>query len=84
METLIDTLKAMQKVTCTELATSLGIAPAEAIKMLREYEEQGEVVSVNGYWSVSERQSGVKEKQCRCVKRKENPAWWSAEKTVSH
>ncbi|GCG41672.1 hypothetical protein BvCmsH15A_00561 [Escherichia coli] len=30
--------------------------------MLREYEEQGEVVSVNGYWSVSERQSGVKEK----------------------
>ncbi|EJE3972246.1 DUF1627 domain-containing protein [Escherichia coli] len=62
METLIDTLKAMQKVTCTELATSLGIAPAEAIKMLREYEEQGEVVSVNGYWSVSERQSGVKEK----------------------
>ncbi|MCT6065146.1 hypothetical protein MTQ84_10245 [Escherichia coli] len=34
METLIDTLKAMQKVTCTELATSLGIAPAEAIKML--------------------------------------------------
>ncbi|EPB6706589.1 DUF1627 domain-containing protein [Escherichia coli] len=62
METLIDTLKAMQKVTCTELATSLGIAPAEAIKMLREYEEQGEVVSVNGYWPVSERQSGVKEK----------------------
>ncbi|MFP1483276.1 hypothetical protein ACLB1S_11590 [Escherichia coli] len=39
METLIDTLKAMQKVTCTELAASLGIEPAEAIKMLREYEE---------------------------------------------
>ncbi|MCJ1200809.1 hypothetical protein K9T77_10250, partial [Escherichia coli] len=75
METLIDTLKAMQKVTCTELATSLGIAPAEAIKMLREYEEQGEVVSVNGYWSVSERQTGVKEKKvtvCK-VERKSHP-----------
>ena len=75
METLIDTLKAMQKVTCTELAASLGIEPAEAIKMLREYEELGEVVSVNGYWSVSERQTGVKEKKvtvCK-VERKSRP-----------
>ncbi|MXC49193.1 DUF1627 domain-containing protein [Escherichia coli] len=62
METLIDTLKAMQKATCTELAARLGVEPAEAIKMLREHEELGEVVSVNGYWSVPDKQTAVKEK----------------------
>ncbi|EOB4761471.1 hypothetical protein ACIUP7_004004 [Escherichia coli] len=62
METLIDALKAMQKATCTELAARLGVEPAEAIRMLREHEETGEVTSVNGYWSVSVQQTAVKEK----------------------
>jgi Mn-dependent DtxR family transcriptional regulator len=52
METVLDTLKAMGKTTCRDLAARMKIEPREALEMLREQEGLETVTFLNGYWSV--------------------------------
>ncbi len=52
METVIQALNAMGKATAREVASRLGIEPATALNMLRDYEEGQEVTQSNGYWVV--------------------------------
>lgn len=53
METVIDALKVMGKATAREIAAKMKVDVCDAIQMLREHKERGEVNLLNGYWSVS-------------------------------
>ncbi|EBH5932292.1 DUF1627 domain-containing protein [Salmonella enterica] len=53
METVTDALKAMGKATAREVAARLGIEVRDALEMLSEQQEAGELEFLNGYWSLS-------------------------------
>lgn len=53
METVIDALKVMGKATAREIAAKMKIDVSDAIQMLRDHEDRGEVELMNGHWSVS-------------------------------
>ncbi|ENJ1323438.1 DUF1627 domain-containing protein [Salmonella enterica] len=53
METVTDALKAMGKATAREVAAKLGIEVRDALEMLSEQQEAGELEFLNGYWSLS-------------------------------
>ncbi|HED2545474.1 hypothetical protein [Raoultella planticola] len=52
METEIDVLKATGKATAREIAARMKIEPVEILAMLREHEDMGQVVNINGYWTL--------------------------------
>lgn len=52
MESVIDALKAMGKATYLDVAARLDIEPVEALKMLREQNEEGLCDFFDGSWSV--------------------------------
>lgn len=53
METILDALKAMGKATAREVAARMKIETLEALTMLREYEDIGQVAQVNGSWQLA-------------------------------
>ncbi|EJM3643983.1 hypothetical protein NOH45_002917 [Salmonella enterica] len=53
METVTDALKAMGKATAREVAARLLIETKDVLEMLREQEDSGRVIFLNGYWSLS-------------------------------
>ncbi|EBA7762811.1 hypothetical protein CBF06_07475 [Salmonella enterica] len=53
METVTDALKEMGKATAREVAARLGIEVRDALEMLSEQQEAGELEFLNGYWSLS-------------------------------
>lgn len=51
--TLLDTLEEMGRGTAREIAERLKIEPFEALELLREHQELGEVEFMNGTWSLA-------------------------------
>ncbi len=57
METALEALKAMSKATAREIAARMKIDAPDALAMLRDHEDRGEVSQVNGYWQLTGRAS---------------------------
>ncbi|MEB8638628.1 winged helix-turn-helix domain-containing protein [Cronobacter muytjensii] len=54
MENVFNAVKAMEKASAREIAARLGVEPKEALEKLTQLEARGELVSLNGYWSVND------------------------------
>lgn len=52
METVLEALKAMGKATARELAARMKIDAPDALVMLREHAELGQIEHVNGWWQL--------------------------------
>ncbi|AYN29977.1 DUF1627 domain-containing protein [Buttiauxella sp. 3AFRM03] len=70
METILEVLKKMEKATAREMAARMKIDAPDALAMLRDHEDRGEVNQVNGYWQLTGRAS---KKPANAVPKKTKP-----------
>lgn len=53
IDTLIDTVKAMEKASTLEIAARVKMDVRDVFECLKEHEERKEVYQVNGYWQIA-------------------------------